>query len=324
MKKVIVTKKLPFDIEGELKNYDLVYNKSSEPLSEDELQKELTNADAIISMLSDKIDARLLENAKNLKVVANYAVGYNNIDVDYCSKKKIVVCNTPHVLTEATAELGFALMISAARRIVEADKFVRNGNFKGWEPTLFLGRGLQHKTLGIYGFGKIGQAFGNFARNFKMNIIYNSRSRKRHEENLINAQYVTFEELLEKSDFLVVTAPLNSSTKHRFTKNEFERMKNDATFINIGRGEIVKESDLVQALKDGQIAYAGLDVYEFEPSVSKKLLDMDNVILLPHIGSATVTARKEMAELCVQSVKEVLEKHNIPWNAVNKNFIVDK
>ena len=324
MKKIIVTKNLPFEIEKSFKNYNLVYNKSSEPLSRDKLQKELFDADGIISMLSDKIDATMLENAKNLKVVANYAVGFNNIDVDYCSKKKIVVCNTPHVLTEATAELGFALIISAARRIVEADKFVRQGKFKGWEPTLFLGHGLQHKTLGIYGFGKIGQTLANFARNFKMNIIYNSRSRKRHEENLIDAQYVTFEHLLDKSDFLVVTAPLNTSTKHQFTKNEFKRMKNSSVFINLGRGEIIKESDLAEALENGEIAYAGLDVYEFEPSVNKKLLNMDNVILLPHIGSATVTARKEMAGLCVQSVKEVLEKNNLPWNAVNKNFIVDK
>jgi len=324
MKKVIVTKKLPFDIEESFKNYNLVYNKSSEPIRRDELQKELFDADAIISMLSDKIDAELLENAGNLKVVANYAVGFNNIDVDHCSKKKIVVCNTPHVLTEATAELGFALMISAARKIVEADKFVRQGKFKGWEPTLFLGQGLQNKTLGIFGFGKIGQTLGNFARNFKMNVIYNSRSRKRHEENLINAKYVTFEYLLEKSDFLVVTAPLNTSTKHRFTKKEFERMKSSSVFINLGRGEIARESDLAEALAHGDIAYAGLDVYEFEPSVNKKLLTMDNVILLPHIGSATVTARKEMAELCVQSVKEVLEGNNIPWNTVNKNFIVDK
>ncbi len=324
MKKVIVTKKLPFDIEESFKNYNLVYNKSSEPIRRDELQKELFDADAIISMLSDKIDAELLENAGNLKVVANYAVGFNNIDVDHCSKKKIVVCNTPHVLTEATAELGFALMISAARKIVEADKFVRQGKFKGWEPTLFLGQGLQNKTLGIFGFGKIGQTLGNFARNFKMNVIYNSRSRKRHEENLINAKYVTFEYLLEKSDFLVVTAPLNTSTKHRFTKKEFERMKSSSVFINLGRGEIARESDLAEALAHGDIAYAGLDVYEFEPSVNEKLLSMDNVILLPHIGSATETARKEMAGLCVQSVKEVLEKNDLPWNVVNKNFPVDK
>ena len=279
MKKVIVTKKLPFDIEESFKNYNLVYNKSSEPIRRDELQKELFDADAIISMLSDKIDAELLENAGNLKVVANYAVGFNNIDVDHCSKKKIVVCNTPHVLTEATAELGFALMISAARKIVEADKFVRQGKFKGWEPTLFLGQGLQNKTLGIFGFGKIGQTLGNFARNFKMNVIYNSRSRQRHEENLINAKYVTFEYLLEKSDFLVVTAPLNTSTKHRFTKKEFERMKSSSVFINLGRGEIARESDLAEALAHGDIAYAGLDVYEFEPSVNEKLLSMDNVIL---------------------------------------------
>ncbi|AEI15495.1 Glyoxylate reductase [Flexistipes sinusarabici DSM 4947] len=324
MKKIIVTKKLPFDIEDSFKNYDLIYNKSSEPLSEDELQRELYDADAVISMLSDKINAKMLENAGNLKVVANYAVGFNNIDIDYCSEKNIVVCNTPHVLTEATAELGFALLISAARRIVEADKFVRQGKFKGWEPTLFLGHGLQNKTLGIYGFGKIGQTLGNFARNFKMNVIYNSRSRKRHEEKLIDAQYVTFEHLLDKSDFLVVTAPLNTSTKHRFTKNEFEKMRSSSVFINLGRGEIVRESDLAEALENGEITYAGLDVYEFEPSVNKKLLNMDNVILLPHIGSATVTARKEMAKLCIKSVKKVLEKNNVPWNAVNKNFIVDK
>lgn len=324
MKKIIVTKELPYDIEGCFKDYNLVYNKSSDPLNRDKLQKELEDADGVISMLSDKMDADLLKNAKNLKVIANYAVGFNNIDTEFCSKQKITVCNTPHVLTEATAELGFALMISAARRIAEADKFVREGNFEGWDPMLFMGNGLQNKTLGIYGFGKIGQILANFARSFKMDIIYNSRSRKRHEENLIGAEYADFEKFLAESDFIVVTAPLNSSTKHRFKEKEFKKMKNSSIFINLGRGEIVRESDLAAALSDGEIAYAGLDVYEFEPSVNKKLIDMDNVILLPHIGSATVKARKDMAELCAHSVREILENKKLPWNAINKNFIVDK
>ena len=258
-------------------------------------------------MLSDNIDSELIENSKKLKVIANYAVGYNNIDVAAAKKHNISVFNTPDVLTETTAELGFSLLISVARRIVEADTFTRSGAFEGWKPSLFLGTDLFGKTIGIYGFGRIGQAVARCATGFNMNIQYYNPSRKFNAELLLNAKQVDFDRLLTTSDFIIITAPLNENTKHKFGINEFKKMKKNAVFVNIGRGPIVIEKDLVTALKNNEIFGAGLDVYEFEPEIDSELYSLDNVIILPHIGSASAETRAEMAKLCITSVKNVLE-----------------
>lgn len=311
MKKIVITEKLPFDVEKHLDGYELIYNKTGKNLSYKELKNYLRDADGLISMLSDNIDSELIENSKKLKVIANYAVGYNNIDVAAAKKHNISVFNTPDVLTETTAELGFSLLISVARRIVEADTFTRSGAFEGWKPSLFLGTDLFGKTIGIYGFGRIGQAVARCATGFKMNIQYYNPSRKFNAELLLNAKQVDFDKLLTTSDFIIITAPLNENTKHKFGINEFKKMKKNAVFVNIGRGPIVIEKDLVTALKNNEIFGAGLDVYEFEPEIDSELYSLDNVIILPHIGSASAETRAEMAKLCITSVKNVLENKEI-------------
>jgi lactate dehydrogenase-like 2-hydroxyacid dehydrogenase len=315
MKKILVTKKLPFDVKSEIKGYNLVYNESDKSLTYDELSKKIVDVDGIISMLSDRIDSNLLKKAKKLKVIANYAVGYNNIDIKTAKSMGIAVFNTPDVLTESTAELGFALMMSVSRRIVESDMFARSGAFEGWSPTLFLGRDLHRKTLGIFGFGRIGQAVARCASGFNMDIIYYNRSRKFNAELLTGVKKVEFDKLLKESDFLIICAPLNEDTKFRFTYEEFKKMKKSAVFVNIGRGEIVKESDLARALKENLIFGAGLDVFEKEPEINSELFNLDNVIILPHIGSAEVDTRAEMAKLCINSIKLVFENNiNLSFN----------
>lgn len=316
MKKIIVTQKLPYPVEDAFKNYNLFYNSKDEQLSRSNLLKEIEDADGVISMLSDKIDKEVIDAGKQLKIIVNYAVGYNNIDTQYAKSKGIIVCNTPHILTETTAELAFALMISVARRIVEAEKFTREGKFVGWTPNLFLGTDLYRKRVGIYGFGRIGQAFARCCRGFDMEIVYTGRSRKYDGELLTNAKFVSFDELVSTSDFIVITAPLNETTKYAFTLDTFKKMKRNAIFINVGRGPIVKEADLAYALKNRLIRAAGLDVYEFEPEICKDLFELDNVVLLPHIGSATEETRFNMAELCVNSIISYLENGITPWNMV--------
>ncbi len=310
MKKIVITKKLPFDVEKEFAGYDVVYNKTNKNLSFSEMKTYLKDADGLISMLSDNINSEIISSSKKLKVIANYAVGYNNIDIDSAKENNVAVFNTPNVLTETTAELGFALMISVARRIVEADTFTRSGAFEGWQPSLMLGTDLYGKTLGIFGFGRIGQALARCASGFNMNIQYYNPNKKYQEELLLNAKQVDFEKLISTSDFIVITSPLNEQTRHKFGIDEFKKMKRNTILINIGRGPIVVEDDLVIALKNNYIFGAGLDVYEFEPEIHSELYSLDNVIILPHIGSATIETRAEMAKLCVNSVKNILENKN--------------
>lgn len=312
--KILITAELPFDVESCLKGHELDYNKGAQ-LAPKELAKRAKDADAIISMLSDKIDKTLIDSCPKLKVVANYAVGYNNIDVAAAAEKGIVVCNTPDVLTQTTAELGFALMMAAARRVPESERFTRAKKFKGWKPDLFLGMDLYGKTLGIFGFGRIGQAVAKMASGFNMEILYNSRSRKHQAELLTGASKVSFEEMVRRCDFIVITAPANEGTKHKFTLETFRAMKSSAVLVNIGRGEIIKEADLVTALSNKLIFAAGLDVFEFEPKIDEGLFKLDNVVLAPHIGSGSYATREAMAKLCCDSVQKVF-KGEKPANQV--------
>jgi len=314
--KILVTAKLPFDIAEYLKGYELDYHDSDKPMSRKELLKRAKNADGVISMLSDSIDREFLENCENLKVVTNYAVGYNNIDLEAASERNINVCNTPDVLTQTTAELGFALMMAAARKVPQSDKFTKDKKFKGWKSDLFLGMDMHGKTLGVFGFGRIGQAVAQMASGFNMNIIYNSRSRKNQAELLTGAKRVNFEDLVRKSDFLIITAPANEGTKYKFTLETFKQMKASSVVVNIGRGEIIKEADLVKALENNMIFSAGLDVYEEEPKINDGLFKLDNVVMLPHIGSGSYATREEMAKLCCDSVTKVF-KGEEPPNTVN-------
>ena len=221
------------------------------------------------------------------------AVGFDNIDIDVAKQKGVTVTNTPEVLTETTAELGFTLMLATARRIVEAEQYIQEGQWKSWGPYLLSGKDVYGSTVGIFGFNT--------------KILYHNRSRQEATENELGATWVSFDELLEKSDFVVCTAPLTDETKHKFNASAFEKMKSDSIFINIGRGAIVNEEDLVNALNKGQLLACGLDVLEQEPiDMDHPLLKMPNAVILPHIGSASENTRNNMIQLCVDNIKAVL------------------
>ena len=311
--KVFVTKEIPEVGINYLKNkgFEVYIRKEEGIIPDTELIQALKEYDGIISMLSDNLSEETLRYADKVKVIANYAVGYNNIDVDYAKSKGIIVTNTPDVLTYATAELAFGLMLASSRRLVEADKFTREGKFKGWEPLLFLGKTLDGATVGIVGMGRIGRKFAEMLQGFNVNIIYHSKTKKD-----LPYRFVDFETLLKESDFISLHLPLTKESRHMITKNEFDKMKNGVVFINTARGAIVKEKDLVEALKSGKVAYAGLDVYEFEPEITEELKKMDNVVILPHIGSATEKARNEMSMLVAKNVVAVL-KGEKPLTPVN-------
>lgn len=315
--KILVTQKLPFDVKSYLKSFEVIYNDTDKQMTKKELKEKIVDVDGIITMLSDAMDKEVIDAAKKLKVIANYAVGYNNIDIEYAAEKNILVCNTPDVLTETTAELAVALLLAVSRKIVEAHNFVMDKKFKGWKPELFLGTDLYNKTAGIYGFGKIGQNIARILNGFNTKVVYNSRNRNIQAELLTGAEYVDFETLLTTSDFIIISAPLNEATRHRFTIDEFKKMKGSAILINIGRGPIVKEDDLCIAIANRMIKGCGLDVYEFEPEINKELFKLENVVLLPHIGSASVETRQRMAKLCCDSIISVLKNGVKPKNTVN-------
>ncbi len=276
---------------------DVTVNEKDEQLLKAELIKNLQDKDGALVMLSDKIDRELIESCPNLKAVSNLAVGYNNIDVEAAKEADIIATNVSEVLTEATAELTWALLMAIARRIVEADKFLRAGKFNSWGPKLLMGNDIYGKNLGIIGFGDIGQAVARKAAGFDMEIAYNKRNKLSiATEKRLGVKYKNLPQLLAESDFITINAPLNSETYHMIGTEELEIMKETAYIINTGRGPIIDEKALVEALKEGVIAGAALDVFENEPEVEPGLLELDNVVLTPHIGSASREARYELAE----------------------------
>jgi glyoxylate reductase len=316
MKKVIVTCGLPGKaLDKLLKKYKLYIHSSKEvAMGDEELRQRITTADAIITLLSNKIDKEMLDAAKNLKIVSNYAVGYNNIDIEACTERKIWVGHTPDVLTETTADFAFTLLMSAARKIVKADKYVRDGKFHGWFPELFMGADINHKTIGIVGMGRIGQAVAQRALGFNMDVIYYDAQ---GDLGLDYAKSVDFDELLKTSDFISLHVPLLDSTHHLIGQSELENMKESAILINTSRGPVIDEKALAKALKDDVIAAAGLDVYENEPNVSSILLGLDNVVLAPHIASSSKDTREKMTEVAVENVIRVLEGEK-PLHSVNQ------
>lgn len=263
--------------------------------------------DGMVALLSDPIGERLLSTAGKLKIVANHAVGYNNVDIAAARRHRVMITNTPGVLTNATAEIAFALLICLARRIVEADRFTREGKFVGWDPLLLLGDELAGKTLGIVGMGRIGRDMARKCRAFGMKILYHSRHRIDPEiEADLGAVYCAMNDLLQRSHAVSLHTPATPDTRHLIGQRELECMREDAFLINTSRGEVVDESALAAALQNGVIKGAGLDVYEFEPRISSALLALKNVVLLPHIGSATVETRNKMAQTAARNVMEVL------------------
>jgi len=306
MKKVFLTFPFPEDWIGELRENVQVYmNPDKKRLSEEELIANFKERDGVITLLSDKITRRVIEKANKLKVISNYAVGYDNIDIEFAKERGIIVTNTPDVLTNATAELTISLILAVARRIVEADRFTREGKFEGWQPTLLLGREVKDSYLGILGAGRIGIAVAKKAYSLGMNVIYYSRKEK-DEMKALNAKFVSLDYLLKTSDFISLHLPLTKETYHIIGEKEFKAMKQNSIIINTGRGALIDEASLAEALLNNKIGGAGLDVYEFEPGVTTMLLKFQNVILTPHIGSATYRTRKMMAKIAVKNVLSVL------------------
>ncbi|KRG09050.1 2-hydroxyacid dehydrogenase [Staphylococcus sp. NAM3COL9] len=313
MNKIVVSRKIPKSFIEQLETLaDVeVWNESYTPMPRDKFLASLKDATACLITLSEKIDEEVIEAAPHLKVIANMAVGFDNIDVQLVQSKGIVVTNTPGVLTETTAELGFTLMLTVARRIVEAEQYVQRGEWQSWGPYLLAGKDLYNAKVGIYGMGDIGKAFARRLKGFNANILYHNRSRHKDAEEALGALYVPFDTLLEHSDFIICTAPLTEDTRNKFNTAAFKKMKNDAIFINIGRGAVVDEQALVNALQDGEIAACGLDVLRQEPiDMTHPLLSMKNAVILPHIGSASVVTRNRMIQLCVDNIRLVLSHKN--------------
>jgi glyoxylate reductase len=306
---VFITRKLP---EETLRNLQeiadvVMWPQEEEPIPREKLLKEAKRADGLLSMLSDKIDAELLSNAPHLKVVANLAVGYDNIDVDVATSRGIAICNTPDVLSDTTADLTFALLMATARRLIESAEYVKDGQWKNWGPLLLAGTDIHHKTIGIIGMGRIGQAVAKRATGFEMEILYHNRSRNEVAEKELGATYCNFDEMIEKSDFIVCLAPLTAQTRGMFNEQVFKKMKPSAIFVNASRGYVVDEQALFQALTTGEIKAAGLDVFRNEPiGAEHPLLSLPNVVALPHIGSASVETRMIMAELACRNIANVL------------------
>ncbi len=294
-------------------------NDANTPLPKAELVERLQGADGLLCLLTDTIDAEVLHGAPQLRIVANVAVGYNNIDVKAASERGILVTNTPDVLNEATADLTFALLLAAARRIPESERYLRAGAFEGWE--LFqphLGFDVWGKTLGLLGLGRIGQAVARRARGFNMRLLYHNRKRVSGDlEGDLGAHYVSFEELLRESDYLSVHTPLTEETRNLFSTPQFELMKPSAILINTARGPIIDEAALAKAIREGQIKGAALDVFEAEPKVHAGLLELEaHVVLVPHIGSATYATRRGMSALAAKNMVAGLG-NKLPPNPVN-------
>ncbi|HEY9789804.1 MAG TPA: D-glycerate dehydrogenase [Candidatus Obscuribacterales bacterium] len=290
---------------------------SHEPLSRQQLIERLRDCDALVSVIEDRIDDELLAAHPKLKVVANVAVGFDNVDVPAATKRGVLICNTPGVLDQTTADLGFALLLAVARRVVEADKFVREGKWMRWTSNLMLGTDLRGKTLGIIGLGRIGKEMALRAIACGMKIIYHQRHQATPlVEKGLQARLVPMEELLRESDVISIHCPLSKETRHLIGRDQFALMKPGCILINTARGAIVDEPALVQALQEGTLKGAGLDVFENEPSVPEELLKMDNVVLAPHMGSASVETRWAMATLAADGVLSALGGA-LPANAVN-------
>ena len=315
MAKIVVTGKIPAGGLARLKvEHDVLAWESEEAISRTELLQMVTGADAIVSLLTEKIDAELLAaSGSQLKSVSNVAVGYNNIDVPACEAAGVLVTNTPGVLTQATADIAMALILMSTRRLGEGERVIRAQDPWQWGMFYMLGMGLQGRQLGIVGMGQIGIATAQRAKAFGMNIAYTRRTPLESEiEKDLAAKFMSMDELIESSDVLSIHCPYSPATHHLISENQLARMKPSAFLINTARGPIVDEQALVDALKAGNIAGAGLDVFEHEPKVNPGLLELDNAVLIPHLGSATVETRAAMADIAATNALAILAGKTAP------------
>lgn len=318
--KIFVSRDLPENALRPLleSEYEVDVFEQDRVMEPEEFLERARGADAVLTLLSDKIDNEVMEAiGPQLRLISNYAVGFDNIDIEAATKRKILVTNTPSdEVNEAVAEHAWALILALARRIVEADESTRRGSYKGWEPGIFLGTSLIGKTLGIIGLGRIGTMTARRARGFGVKVLYNKRSRDEDAEAELGIEFADLDTLLRSSDFISLHVPLTDETRHMVNAETLSKMKDGSFVVNTARGACVNESDLVNALRAGKLAGAALDVFDNEPNINPELIAMENVILTPHIASATVEARVKMGSQAVFAVLNTLSGQK-PENLVN-------
>ena len=321
---VVITRKLPDAIETRLMElFDVRLNVDDEAMSEAELTEAVKTADVLVPTITDTIDAKLIAAAgKKLKLIANYGTGVDHIDLAAAREKGITVTNTPDVLTEDTADMTMALILAVPRRLVEGERIVRSGDWSGWSPTWMLGHRIFGKRLGIIGMGRIGQAVARRARGFGLSIHYHNRNRVHEEiENELEATYwESLDQMLAHMDFVSVNCPHTPATYHLLSARRLKLLQPHAVIVNTARGEVIDENALTQVLQSGDIAGAGLDVFEHAPAVNPKLLALDNVVLLPHMGSATFEGRGDMGEKVVINIQTFVDDHTPPDRVIGGKF----
>ena len=312
--KVLVTRE-EFDetLEYLARHFEVDANQSDAPLTPAQLAARLADKDGALTVLTDRVDAALIERCPRLKAVCNIAVGYNNLDLKACSARGIIATNTPGVLDDATADFTWALILATARRLSEAERYLRAGQWSGWKLKQFLSVDVHHATLGILGMGRIGQAVARRARGFDMTVLYhNTRRLSAEVEKSCHAAYVTKDELLARADILSLHMPYSSMTHHIIGASELTRMKPSAILINAARGGVVDDAALIDALKQGTIAAAGLDVFENEPALNAEFLKLPNVVLTPHIASSSTATRRRMAMTAAENLVAALTSGRAP------------
>ncbi len=314
--KVVVTRKLPDAIETRMAElFDIQLNLADNPMDQAALEEAARTADVLVPTVTDDINADVIRAGKNtLKLIANFGAGVNHIDAVAAKEAGITITNTPGVLTDDTADLAMSLLLSVPRRIFEGEKILRAGEWSGWAPTFLMGRRIQGKRLGIIGMGRIGQAIAKRAKAFNIAVHYHKRSRLPNEiENELEATYWdNLDEMLTRMDFVSVNCPLTEETHHLLNRDRLKKLQPHAVLINTARGEIIDEHALADLIEVGRIAGAGLDVFEQEPTINPKLLELDNVVLLPHMGSATIEARVAMGEKVLINIRAFVDGHKAP------------
>ena len=321
--RVYVTRRLPqpaLDIIRPIADFTL-WDREDVPPAREVLLREVTQVDGLLSLLTDRIDGEVMDAAPRLRVVSNFAVGFDNIDIPAATQRRIVVTNTPEVLTETVADFAFCLMLAAARRLVEGDRYARDGKWKTWEPLLLAGQDMYRATLGLIGLGRIGSAVARRAKGFEMRVMYYDPFRREDLEQSLQIEYRPFTDVLRQADFISVHVPLSEQTRHLIGRDQFSMMKPTAVFVNTSRGPVVDQQALAEALAARRIFAAGIDVFEREPvPTDDPLLAMGNAIVAPHIASASIPTRIRMATLAAENLVAVLQGKRPP-NPVNPEVL---
>ena len=321
---IIITRKLPDAIETRMMElFDVHLNLDDHEFSREELVEAVKRADVLVPTVTDKLDGEILsQSGENLRLIASFSTGVDNVDLRVAGQRGIIVTNTPGVLTEDTADMAMALILAVPRRLAEGERNIRTADWKGWSPTWMLGHRIWGKRLGIVGMGRIGQAIARRARGFGLSIHYHNRNRQHEDiENELEATYwESLDQMLARMDIVSVNCPHTPATFHLLSERRLKLMQPHAYIVNTSRGEVINEDALTRALRSGQLAGAGLDVFEYEPAVNPKLLELDNGVLLPHMASATIEGRLEMGELVIINIKTFVDGHAPPNRVIPGEF----